>query len=197
MRRPIGRVLIGIVWLAGVLMACQSTGPSFHGTLLEPARSVPDFSLTDQRGQPFRLSDQRGRVVLLFFGYTFCPDVCPTTLGSWTRVYDALGKDAERVRFVFITVDPERDTAERLRQHVQSFNSDFYGLTGTPDQLEPVYQTFSVYHEKDTSTESAAGYLVNHTASTFVLDPAGQWRLLHSFGTPIEDIVHDITQLLK
>jgi protein SCO1/2 len=183
--------------VGGVLAACGPDDASYRGTVLDPARTVQDFSLTDQHGQPFRLSDQRGKVVVLFFGYTFCPDVCPTTLGIWKRVDEALGEDAENVRFVFVTVDPERDTPEQLKQHVGIFNKDFVGLTGALAELTPVYQTFGVYYEKDAETESAAGYLVNHTASAFVVDSEGQWKLKHSYGTPEEDIVHDIRQLLE
>jgi protein SCO1/2 len=133
----------------------------------------------------------------LFFGYTFCPDVCPVTLGIWKRVHEALGEDARQVRFVFITVDPERDTPERLLQHVAIFNPEFIGLTGTPEALQPVYQTFGVFFEKESASKSAVGYLVSHTASAFVVDRAGQWRLRHAFETPADDIVHDIVQLLE
>lgn len=178
-----------------LLAACGS--PSYRGSVLDEPVTVPDFTLTDQYGQPFRLSDQRGKVVLLFFGYTSCPDVCPTTLGTWRKVHQALGQDAEQVRFVFVTVDPERDTAERLGLHVNAFNQDFVGLTGTPEELEVVYDLFGVVHEKDTSSGSALGYLVNHTATTFVIDPDGTWRLRETYGTEPEDYVHDIQQLLK
>ncbi len=180
-----------------VLMLAACGPPSFRGSELDEPVAVPDFTLTNQNGQPFHLSDQQGNVVLLFFGYTSCPDVCPTTLATWRKIHRALGDDAERVRFVFITVDPERDTAERLGMHVRAFNPDFVGLTGTVDQLEAVYDIFDVYHEKDTSSGSALGYLVNHTATTFVIDPEGQWRLRETYGTEAEDIVHDIQQLLK
>jgi protein SCO1/2 len=197
MRKSIAAVLGKLLLAAWLLAACASSGPSFRGTVLDPPRPVPDFTLTDQRGQPFRLSDQQGRVVLLFFGYTFCPDVCPVTLGVWKKVHADLGQDAEQVRFVFVTVDPGRDTPERLGQHVEIFSSDFVGLTGSPDELEAVYQIFGVYYAKDADSDSAAGYLVSHTASAFVLDREGQWRLRHSFGTSAEDIVHDVKQLLK
>jgi protein SCO1 len=195
-------VLSAIVLSAALLVmvlptACTNSAPSFKGSVLEPPRSVQDFTLTDHNGNPFRLEEQRGRVLLLFFGYTFCPDVCPTTLGTWTRVHEALGADADKVRFVFVTVDPERDTPERLKQHLAVFNSAFIGLTGSHEELEPVYQDLGVFHEKDSVTESAAGYLVNHTASAFVIDPEGRWRLRHTFGTPVDDIVHDIRNLLK
>jgi protein SCO1/2 len=158
---------------------------------------VPDFSLTDESGGTFRLADQRGKVVLLFFGYTSCPDVCPTTLANWRKVHEALGDDAARVRFVFVTVDPERDTVEKLGLHVNAFNPDFIGLTGDQAELESVYRIFDVFYEKDTSSGSALGYLVSHTATTFVLDPQGVWRLRETYGTPVDDIVHDVRQLLE
>jgi protein SCO1/2 len=188
------RVLVLSLLITTFLTACGGT--SFRGSVLDEPVSVPDFELTDENGHLFRLSDQRGDVVLLFFGYTSCPDVCPTTLATWRKVHEALGDDAGQVRFVFVTVDPERDTAERLGLHVNAFNPDFVGLTGRPEELQPVYDVFDVYYEKDTSSGSALGYLVNHTATTFVLDPEGQWRLRETFGTEVEDIVHDIRQLL-
>ena len=189
------RFLYAAVLLALVLAACGA--PSFRGSELEEPVGVPDFGLTDQNGQPFRLSDQRGRVVLLFFGYTQCPDVCPTTLATWKTVHEALGSDAEQVRFAFVTVDPERDTPERLGLHVNAFNPDFVGLTGSQSELQAVYDIFDVFFEKDDSSGSALGYLVSHTATMFVVDPEGQWRLRETYGTPAEDIVHDVQQLLK
>ncbi|MFN2165088.1 MAG: SCO family protein [Anaerolineae bacterium] len=188
------RILI-LTLLAATLVACG--GPSFRGSVLDEPLAVPDFSLTNQRGETFHLSAQRGNVVLLFFGYTQCPDVCPTTLATWRQVHEALGDDAGRVRFVFVTVDPERDTPERLGLHVGAFNPDFIGLTGAPDELQPVYDFFGVYFEKDTSSGSAAGYLISHTATTFVLDPEGNWRLRESYGTPVEDLAYDIRELLQ
>ena len=189
------RIYILGLLMAAVLAACGSA--SFRGSPLDEPAAVPDFVLTDQHGQQFRLSDQRGSVVLLFFGYTQCPDVCPTTLATWRKVHQALGSDAEHVRFVFVTVDPERDTAARLGLHVNAFNPDFVGLTGSQEELEAVYDIFDIYYEKDTSSGSALGYLVNHTATTFVIDTNGQWRLRETYGTPVEDIVHDVQQLLQ
>jgi protein SCO1/2 len=180
--------------LVVVLTACGA--PTFKGTLLEEGVNVPDFTLTDQYGQPFQLSEQRGKMLLLFFGYTQCPDVCPTTLSIWRKVHEALGEDAGQVRFVFVTVDPERDTAERLGLHVNAFNPDFVGLTGSEAELEAVYEVFDVYYEKDEQSGSAAGYLISHTATTFVVDQEGKYRLRESYGTEVEDIVHDIRQLL-
>jgi protein SCO1/2 len=190
MKRTLFLATLAILLLSGC-------GPaSFRGSVLEDPVDVPDFTLTDQSGQPFRLSDQQGKVVLLFFGYTSCPDVCPTTLGTWRKVHEGLGDDAERVKFVFVTVDPERDTPERLGMHVQAFNPDFVGLTGSPEELAAIYDFFGVIHEKDTSSGSALGYLVSHTATTFILDPEGKWRLRETYGTEAEDFIHDIQQLL-
>jgi len=184
--------------LAGlVLTSCEQQAPSFRGTVLKPPVSAPDFTLTDQHGQPFRLSEQRGRVVLLYFGYTHCPGACPLTLAKWTQIHEALGADAERVRFVFITVDPERDTSQRLQQHLATLNADFVGLTGTPGELKSVYQAYGIVHEKTRSKGSEEGYLMMHNTSAFVIDPDGLWRLRHSASTPSEDILHDVRQLLK
>ncbi len=190
--------LILVTLVIGLLLtACGSSAPTFRGTVIQPPQPASDFVLTNYDGQPFRLSDQRGRIVLLFFGYTHCPDVCPATLSTWKQVREALGDDADRVRFVFITVDPERDTPERLREHVTLFSPDFFGLTGTPEELEAVYKAFGVYREKVTTAETASSYLVNHTARTYLLDQEGRWVLSHAFGTPAEDITYDIRQLLS
>ncbi len=185
---------VSLLLAAFVLIACGS--PSFKGSPLDEPVAVSDFELTDHQGQRFRLSDQRGHVVLLFFGYTACPDVCPTTLATWRRVHEELGDDATRVRFVFITVDPERDTPERLGLHVTAFNPEFVGLTGSADELEAVYEAFGIFHQRDELPESALGYVISHTATTFILDGEGVWRLRETYGTPAEDIVHDVKELL-
>ena len=134
---------------------------------------------------------------MLFFGYTSCPDVCPTTLASWKRVEKELDQDVEKVRFVFITVDPERDNPERLGMHVNAFSPDFIGLTGTEEDLGPIYKFFSVVRDRQEVPESALGYLINHTSSSFLLDPTGVWQLKETYGTESKDIAHDIQLLLK
>ena len=189
------RILFPCLVVAVLAVACGA--PEFRGTLLAEPVSVPDFTLTDQHGQPFRLSEQRGKVVLMFFGYTQCPDVCPTTLATWRKIHESLGEDAEQVRFAFVTVDPERDTAERLGLHVNAFNPDFLGLRGSEAELRAVYEVFGVFFEKNEQSGSAAGYLINHTATTFVIDREGQYRLRETYGSEVEDIVHDIRQLLE
>lgn len=185
--------------LAGglALFALNRPAPPSLQPTADPVEPAPDFTLTDHNGQPFRLNDQRGHVVVLLFGYTSCPDVCPTTLALWRQVHDALGPDAERVRFVFVTVDPERDTPERLRQHLTVFHPAFIGLRGTPEELERVYEAYDVTHEKVLVGGSAAEYLMNHTATVFVIGPDGQLRSSHGFFTPPEEVTSDIRHLLR
>jgi protein SCO1/2 len=195
-------VVVGVLAVL-LLTACSGSEPEptftvspFRGSVLGEAVAAADFELKDQHGQVFRLSQQRGKVVVLFFGYTSCPDVCPTTLSAWKRAFEELGEQAQEARFVFITVDPERDTPARMRQHLELFNPAFIGLTGTLQELEPIYQAYGVYHEKQAAPESALGYLVSHTSSDYVIDQAGNWRLRHAFGASGQDIAYDIRVLL-
>jgi protein SCO1/2 len=132
----------------------------------------------------------------MFFGYTSCPDVCPTTLAEAKRVLEGLGDDADRVTFLFITVDPERDTPEVLGTYVTAFHPAIVGLTGAPNDLATVRQDYGVFAEKEVLEGSAAGYIVNHTARVFLVDAEGRLRLSYSFGTPSGDVLEDIRHLL-
>jgi len=183
-----------ILWLV-LSTGCQPD--SFRGTEMPAGLKAADFQLVDQHRKPFQLSGQRGAVVLLFFGYTFCPDVCPLTLSHWKKVADLLGPAARDVRFVYITVDPERDTAPQLAAHLNVFDDDFIGLTGKQEELDKVYKTFGVMYEKVQIAESSTGYLVNHTARTNLVDQEGNWRLTFAYNTAPEIIAHDIKLLLK
>lgn len=197
--RPLLRlVVLGIA--VPVLAACAMlpvSEPAFHGTTLEPLEPAPDFELTTHAGASYHLSDRDGRVVLLFFGYTYCPDVCPTTLAEFNRIHESLGAKAERVDFVFITVDPERDTPARLAQHLAVFNPAFIGLTDDEATLTPVWEDYGVYWAKAESETQASDYLMDHTSVTYLVDTDGNLRLVYSFGTPAEDIAADIRQLLR
>ncbi len=180
--------------LSAALTACGGGGDArptttpLPGTLLDPPKEVGDFTLTDQDGQPFRLSDLRGKVALLFFGYTHCPDICPTTLAEFKRVKALLGDDAARVAFVFVSVDGERDTPERLTAYVRAFDPQFIGLTGDDAALRPIARDFGVFYQR-VNYESDANYLVDHTASTFVVDQDGRLRLVFPYGTDPAAIV--------
>lgn len=173
-------------------------GPKdFYGGVLDPPRPAPEFTLIDQRGDTFRLSDHRGDVVVLFFGYTTCPDVCPGTLAQYRNVKALLGEDADRVEFVFVTVDPERDSKERLAEYIALFDPEFYGLWETRERLEEVWRMYGVYVERVDTPDSSAGYLVNHSAVSYVIDPRGNLRLAHLYGTPNDQVVHDLKLLLS
>lgn len=169
---------------------------SFHGFLMDPPAPAPKFELIDQHYQPFRLADHNGKLVVIFFGYTNCPDVCPATLVYYTQVKRALGPLADQVEFVFITVDPEYDTPEHLRAYVERFDPAFYGLTGDEETIRELALAYGVYYDKVEDESSPVGYWVEHTAFTFVVDTDGNLRLVHPFGVESEDIASDLRQLL-
>lgn len=169
---------------------------TFHGTLIEPPLPVTDYSLQTGNGETFRLSDQQGKIVLLFFGYTSCPDVCPITLGTFKQVYEKLGKDAGKVAFVMITADPERDTPEKVAAYAAQFNPEFIGLSGDPSDLQQIWDELGVFVEKQES-DSVVGYLVSHTSSVYVIDQAGGLVMTFPYGTSAFDIADDLIQLLK
>ncbi len=190
----LGGLAFGVLFALGLWQAL-SRPPAFRGALLEPVQPAPPLQLQSATGEPFRLADYRGKVVLLFFGYTSCPDVCPTTLAEMRRLYHNLERPAD-VQIVFVTVDPARDTPERLATYVQRFDPSFLALTGTQDALQAVWDAYGVYREEQ-EVDSAAGYLVAHTARVYAIDKAGNLRLTFAFGTSAEDIEHDVKILLQ
>lgn len=169
--------------------------PAFRGGVLEPPRLAPEFALQDADGREFRLSRQQGQVVVMAFGYTSCPDVCPTTLAEFAQIKGRLGPVEKQVRFVFITVDPERDSPERLRAYTGAFDRSFLGLTGTAGQLEGVRKAYGVIARKQVVPGTAAAYLVDHSALIYVVDRDGRLRLMFPFGTSVDDMTHDIKLL--
>jgi protein SCO1 len=193
-------LLLGLAILTGLgaVLATQIFVPpyKYQGSLYDPPLPAKDFVLPDQRGNPFQLSEQQGRVVLLFFGYINCPDVCPITLTEFRQIKSMLGERAERVDFVFITVDPERDTPERIAAHLQNFDPTFIGLTGELADLEAVWDSYGVFQAK-VDVGSAAGYLVDHTSRVYAIDAAGDLRLTYSFGTGSQVMAEDIYHLLE
>lgn len=168
---------------------------TFQGSVIDPPAAVPDFALEASDGATFRLSEQRGKVVLLFFGYTHCPDVCPTTLYDFKQVIQSLGEDAENVQFAFVTVDPERDSLAHMAAYVEAFDGQILGLSGTQAALDQVYANFGVFYEKK-DVGSAAGYLVDHTARVYVINPAGELNLTFPFGTQAEAMADDVAHIL-
>lgn len=188
-------IVLGLALVFG-LWFLADRNYAYQGVLIDPPATAPDFTLTDQSGNPFRLHDQRGKVVLMFFGYTNCPDVCPITLSEFKKIKAGLGSRATEVVFVFITVDPERDTPERLRLYVGSFDPDFIGLTGTVEQLEPVWKSYGVFRQRQ-DVGSAAGYLMDHSSRTYTLDANGNWRINYPFGFELSKITQDVLHLLR
>jgi protein SCO1/2 len=180
-----------------LLLVSSAHAAEFKGGLLTPPRPAADLVLTTQDGKEFRLSRERGNVVALWFGYTSCPDVCPTTLAELSQAQQRLGRDGQRFRIVLVTVDPERDTPARLREYVKAFGGAFTAVTGRPEQLIAAQKAYGVVAKKRLVPGTAATYLIDHSAFVYVVDPAGQLRLMFPFGMSIDDMVHDIQLLLQ
>ncbi len=190
--RVLFRLFLSMLFLP-LLIACGSYAWR-SGAMLPDPSAAPEIALTNQDGNPFRLSDQQGVITLLFFGYSYCPDVCPTTLTDLAAVRKRLGADAERVRVVFITVDPARDTPARLTSYMRSFDPNFIALTGSDTELQTVYQAYSIIPIRRELADG--GYAMDHTSSVYVIDQAGRWRALISVESKLEDIVADLRYLL-
>jgi len=169
---------------------------TFHGTILQAPDTAPDFTLTAHTGQSASLRDFRGKLVIMFFGYTHCPDVCPATLGVTAKAMDLLGKKAEDVQVLFISFDPERDTPEKLAEYVTYFHPEFTGLTGTPEQIAQVAALYGVYYAKQ-DADSENDYWMDHTASILIIDRTGHLKLILPFGVNAKDMAADLRMLLK
>jgi protein SCO1/2 len=188
--------LIAVVVLAIAGTETFLSAFKFRGSAIDPPVAAADFWLKDQTGQVFQLGGQRGKLVLLFFGYTSCPDVCPTTLAQFKRARAQLGGQAERVRFVFVTVDPERDTPAQMGKYLGAFDPAFVGLGGSEAELEPVWKAYGVYRQIQPGS-SATGYLVDHSARAYLIDAQGNLRLTYAFGATADDMAADMRYLLK
>jgi protein SCO1 len=187
-------ILTGFVAVAGTMFLSRPY--SFNGVTLDPPIEIKDFTLTDQNGKRFHLSNQRDKIVLIFFGYTHCPDICPVTLSDYGSIRAKLGDKAEKVQFVFISVDPERDTVARLSDYLEIFDPKILGLTGERNELKAVWDSFFVYQEK-VEVGSASGYLVDHTSRVYLIDKKGNLFLTFHFGTTSEEMAADINYLLE
>lgn len=197
MRRILFLGMGGILGALFILVGWQALSGTytFQGSLIDPPIPATDFELIDQNGQPFRLSEQQDKVVLIFFGYTNCPDVCPLTLSDFKQIKADLGDQASQVHFIFITVDPDRDSEERLKDHLANFDPTFIGLTGDRSDLETVWQAYGVYQAKQ-EFGSAAGYSVDHTTRTYVIDKQGNLRLTYPFEMERRAILEDVRHLI-
>lgn len=193
----------------GMIAACgpgSEPVPRFKGTDISGVQWGRGFDLTDHTGRRRTLADFRGKVVLVFFGYTNCPDACPTALAEMAQVVKQLGPDGSRVQGLFITVDPERDTPERLASYVPAFHPSFLGLRGSPEQTAEVAKKFKIYYQADraeTGSDSGHGiehgsYMVNHSTGIFIFDIEGQVRLYVSANArSVGAMAHDVKLLLE
>ncbi len=164
---------------------------------LEPPRPLDDFTLTSHTGEPLSLSDLRGRPVVLSFGYTYCPDVCPLTMMEYRQLHQMLGEQADDVQFVFVSVDGERDTPERLRDYLQARSADFVqALTGNDGEIQRMGVDYGLNYEKQTDTGSAAFYIIDHTANTYLIDGQGRLTTIFGFGTATQTVYERIRDLL-
>jgi protein SCO1/2 len=183
---------IALITIGWWLAACAH---QFSGVAPSPISPAPDFVLTDEQGQPFKLSDLRGKWILLAYGYTHCPDVCPLTLSHLRDVKKSVDPDGEDVQVVFVTIDPERDTPDIMQKYVGHFDKlfpqKFKGLSGTPAEIAAAAQPYSVKYEKK-ETGSADGYSMNHTAEIYLIDPQFNWRMTFPFGIKAEEIAADL-----
>ncbi len=174
----------------------ETDGTEAAGTPIEPPQELTDFTLPSSRGEPVSLSDLQGRPTMLFFGYTFCPDVCPITLAEFKQVKANLGDQADQVNFVFISVDGRRDTPERLAQYVESFDPAFLGLQGDETTLRKIGGDYGLYYKAHSPEGTSAQYLVDHSSASYLIDAAGQLRMVYVFNTPPEIISNDLQTML-
>jgi len=180
--------------MAGALAGCGGSGPSFKSTDITGADYGKDFALTDHTGKARTLGDFRGKVVVMFFGYTHCPQICPTTLADLAQVMRMLDKDADRVQVLFVTLDPERDSRELLAQYPPAFYPTFKGLSGDSMATAQAAQAFGVIYQKQPNKNG--GYDLDHSAGTYLIAPGGKPVLLAPYGQRAELLVQDIKLLL-
>jgi protein SCO1/2 len=192
-------IVAGVVTLAlaSLLAGCERTPspPAFKLTDITGAPFGHELNLTDHNGKARTLEDFRGKVVTVFFGFTHCPDVCPTTLAEMSTVMRELGPDGQKVQVLFITVDPERDTPQVLQKYVPSFHPGFLGLYGDADALARTAREFKIVYQKQALP--GGGYSVDHSAGTYIFDAEGRLRLYASYGSGAAKLLHDIRILLQ
>ena len=184
---------MALLAVALILQACDS-GQKFRSTDITGVDYGKVLDLTDHDGKPRRLEDFRGKAVVLFFGFTHCPDICPTTLAETAAAVKKLGADSDRVQVLFVTIDPERDTAEALRKYVTAFDPRFLGLRGDAQATQRTAKEFKVFYEKRKTGDT---YSMDHSGQTYVLDPQGRLRLLVRPERLGEDLPEDLRTLLR
>ena len=198
-KRAVLRAL-GAVTLAGttsfVLTACKDDSkPKFQGVDVTGAEYAKDIPLQDVNGQRRSLKDFSGKVVAVFFGYTQCPDVCPTTLQELVEVKQALGADGSKLQAIFVSLDPERDTPQVLKAYLANFDESFVGLHGTPDEIAAVAKDFKIFFKK-VPGKTEGTYTLDHSAGTYLYDPQGRLRVYERYGVGSQVLAQDVKALL-
>lgn len=187
---------VGLAGALALLAGCeQASRPAFKGIDLTGAAYARELKLPDQDGRERTLGDFKGKVLVIFFGYTQCPDVCPTTLAELAQVKKALGPDGDKVQGLFVTVDPERDTPELLKAYLQSFDPSFVALRGSEEQTKAVAKEFKVFYAK-VPGKTEGSYTMDHTAASFIFDTQGRVRVFSRYGSGAQALVDDIKLLL-
>ena len=181
--------------LSACLTGCGDPVETFQGSEISGSHLGQGWQLTSADGKPYTLASFAGKAVLVFFGYTQCPDVCPTTLAELSEVMKLLGDKADRLQVVMITVDPERDTPDVLKAYVTSFDPRFLGLSGTPEQIKQAANSFKAFYAK--SAVANGTYSMDHTASFYLIDPKGESRVLLNNNAGAKAIVHDVGLVLR
>jgi len=187
---------LSLLLFAILLAACDPDKPRFNNVDVTGANYARDFRLTDFNGKPRSLADFRGKVVLVFFGYTQCPDVCPTTLSDMAEVKKRLGADGDKLQVIFVTLDPDRDTPQVLAQYVPAFDPAFIGLYGTRDETAAVAKDFKVFYQK-VPGKTETSYTLDHTAGSYVFDREGRLRLFVRHAGAVDPIVEDLKKLAR
>ncbi len=181
-----------LVLIAGVYFLRPHT---FHGTVIQSPEPSYDFTLTSVDGD-VSLSDFRGKIVLIYFGYTFCPDICPGTLGNVAQALRNMGTQADDVQLIMVSLDPERDTPEKLAEYMGHFHPSFIGVTGSKEKLDEVAALYGIFYQKAEGSD-ATGYLIDHTATLMVLDREGYLKLVFPFGVTAEEIADDLKYMIR
>jgi len=190
------RRLAAFLFILAFVAGCAPEGPKFTGSDVTGSSLGKDFALVDHTGKPRTLADYKGKAVVIFFGYTQCPDVCPTTMSTLAEAMKQLGPDADRVQVLFVTVDPDRDTQALLAEYVPAFDKRFAGLRGDAAATEKVAKEFKVIYQKQPGATPET-YTVDHSAGVFLYDPQGRLRVYMSHGQSPQAYVHDLRELLR
>lgn len=191
------KVLLSILAaIAGLAAGIYFFRPhTFHGTVIQSPEPSYDFTLTSANGD-VSLSDFRGKVVLIYFGYTFCPDICPATLANVGQALNQIDSQAEDVQLIMVSLDPGRDTPEKLAEYVAHFHPSFIGITGTQEEIDMVASLYGIFYQVNQGS-AATNYLIDHTATLMVIDREGYLKLVFPFGVSADEIADDLKYMIR